>query len=101
MWQAHNKYLIWIQDTHISTMPPKKKPRCDISGLKNQPKVTTDSSQINEPMSCASNNAVLPDPWINNDAKHQGKKNHYKCLSQAPGEGVGLHSRIVEPSRRW
>ena len=52
----------------ISTMPPKKKPRCDISGLKNQPKLTTDSSQINEPMSCASDNRVLPDPLIDNDA---------------------------------
>ena len=32
---------------------------------------------------------------------HQGKKNHYKCLSQAPGEGVGLCSQIVEPGRHW
>ena len=63
------KYLIWIQNTHISTMPPKKKPRHDISGLKNQPRLTTYSSQINEPMSCASDNAVLPDPWIDNDAE--------------------------------
>jgi len=53
-------------------MPPKKKPRRDISGLKNQPKkLTTDSSHTNEPMSCASDTAappVLPDPRINNDA---------------------------------
>ena len=27
-------------------MPPKKKPRHDISGLKNQPKLTTDSPHI-------------------------------------------------------
>jgi hypothetical protein len=34
-------------------MPPKKKLRRDISGLKNQPKLTTDSSHTNEPMSSA------------------------------------------------
>ena len=52
-------------------MPPKKKPRCDISGLKNQPKSTTDSSHTNEPMSCASDTTALlvsPDPRIDNDA---------------------------------
>ena len=59
------KYLIWIQNTHISTMPPKKKPRRIISGLRNQPKLTR---ILNEPMSCASDNAVLLDPRINNDA---------------------------------
>ena len=52
-------------------MPPKKKSRRDISGLKNQPKLTTDSSHTNEPMSCASDTAVppvSPDPRIDNDA---------------------------------
>ena len=35
-------------------MPPIKKPRRNISGLKNQPKLTKDSSHTKEPMSCAS-----------------------------------------------
>jgi len=48
------KCSIWTQNTYISAMPLKKKPRRDISGLKNQPKLTKDSSHTNEPMSCAS-----------------------------------------------
>ena len=58
-------------------MPPKKKPRRDISGLKNQPKVTTDSSHTNEAMSCASDTAappvlrLSPDPRIDNDAEDE------------------------------
>lgn len=65
------KCLTWTRNTHISTMPPKKKPRRDISGLKNQPKLTTDPSHTNEPMSCASDTAAPPmssDPQIDNDA---------------------------------
>ena len=57
-------------------MPPKKKPRRDISGLKNQPKLTTDSSHTNEPMSCASDTAVppvSPDPRIDNDADDEAQ----------------------------
>jgi hypothetical protein len=41
----HSEY----SHTHNVTMPPKKKLRRDISGLKNQPKLTTDSSHTNEP----------------------------------------------------
>jgi hypothetical protein len=41
-------------------MLPKKKPRRDISGRKNQPKLTTDSSYTNEPMLCGSDTAVPP-----------------------------------------
>ena len=51
-------------------MPPKKKFRHGISGLKNQPKLTTDSSHTNEPKTCASDTAaplVSPDPQINNN----------------------------------
>ena len=50
-------------------MPPKKKPRRNISGLRNQPKLTTDSSHTDGPMPCAPNAAptVLPDLPIDND----------------------------------
>ena len=62
---------MWTQNTHISVMPPKKKPRHDISGLKKQPKLTTDSCHImNKPMTCASDTTappVSPDPQINNN----------------------------------
>ncbi|KIK04074.1 hypothetical protein K443DRAFT_4890 [Laccaria amethystina LaAM-08-1] len=36
-------------------MPPKKKPRCNISGLRNQPKSMADSSHTDEPMPCVPN----------------------------------------------
>ena len=53
-------------------MPPKRKLKRDISGLKNQLKLTTNSSRTNEPMSCGPDTvappAVSPDLRIDNGA---------------------------------
>ena len=64
--QAHNKIFNLDSEYLISTMPPKKKPRRDISGLKNQPKLATDSSHINEHPRCQAlfisiNHLLMPD----------------------------------------
>ena len=52
-------------------MPPKKKAKRNISGLRNQPKSTADSSHTEELSSCGPDfrgSAMLPDPQIDKDA---------------------------------
>ena len=78
-------------------MPPKKKPRRDISGLKNQPKVTTDSSHTNEAMSCASDTAAPPvlrlSPESNPFPEYHGR---VQKMTTESGEQKGLQQTLEE-----
>ena len=66
-------------------MPPKKKPRRDISGLKNQPKLTRDSFHTNEPMSDTAASPVSPDPssWIDNDPEFNERPTAIRRVSSS------------------
>ena len=72
-------------------MPPERKLKRDISGLKNQQKLTTNSSRTNEPMSCGPDTVappvVSPDLRIDNDADVEAslKSGYPICLLIAIG----------------
>ena len=73
-------------------MPPKKKPRRDISGLT---LLTTDSSHTNELISCRSDTAVppvSPDPSVDvsltgDAAPSQCHDGHWQLPTEALAEG--------------
>ena len=62
-------------------MPPRKKPKCNIFGLCNQPKSTTDTSHENDAMQHGPDAASMafPDLWTDNDVEQQNLHKAVAC----------------------